>query len=67
MAQRRAQREALPKPAKLGQCLRLREVIEAKLALKWSPVQISRWLRVVFPADPEMRVSHETIYMSLFV
>ncbi len=67
-AQRRAQRQALrPKPAKLGQCLRLREVVEAKLALKWSPEQISRWLRVAFPADPEMRVSHETIYMSLFV
>jgi len=42
-------------------------VVEAKLALKWSPEQISRWLRVAFPADPEMRVSHETIYMSLFV
>lgn len=67
-AQRRARREALrPKPAKLEQCFRLREVVEAKLALKWSPEQISRWLRVAFPADPEMRVSHETIYMSLFV
>lgn len=67
-AQRRAQRAALrPKPAKLAKCLKLRQVVEAKLASKWSPEQISRWLRVAFPADPEMRVSHETIYMSLFV
>ena len=56
-----------PKAAKLAQCPRLRGVVEAKLALKWSPQQISSWLLTAFPADPEMRVSHETIYMSLFV
>src|SRR6266852_4078382 len=67
-AQRRAQRQARrPKPAKLTKCRRLREVVESKLALKWSPVQISRWLPIAFPSDGEMRVSHETIYMSLFV
>jgi transposase, IS30 family len=33
----------------------------------WSPEEISRRLRLEFPDDPEMRVSHETIYQSLFV
>jgi IS30 family transposase len=56
-----------PKPAKLASCARLRKVVEAKLGKKWSPQQIARWLPGEFPSDPEMRVSHETIYMSLFV
>ena len=33
----------------------------------WSPEQISGWLRAEFPDRPEMRVSHETIYLSLYV
>jgi IS30 family transposase len=41
--------------------------VEAKLELRWSPQQISGWLVCAFPDDPEMRVSHETIYLSLFV
>jgi IS30 family transposase len=45
----------------------LRAVVEAKLELRWSPEQISGWLVREFPHDPEMRVSHETIYQSLFV
>jgi len=63
-SRRRAHR---PKPAKLTMNPRLRAVVEAKLALWWSPLQISRWLVVAYPADEEMRVSHETIYQSLFV
>jgi transposase, IS30 family len=63
-ARRRARR---PKTAKLAGCRRLRTVVEAKLADRWSPQQISRWLASAYPDDPEMRVSHETIYMSLFV
>jgi transposase, IS30 family len=63
-ALRRARR---PKPAKLAECRRLRREVEARLAKKWSPQQISASLVVDFPADLEMRVSHETIYMSLFV
>ena len=35
--------------------------------LRWSPAQISGWLVEEFPDEPEMRVSHETIYLSLFV
>ena len=42
-------------------------MVEAKLELRWSPQQISGWLVDDFPDDPEMRVSHETIYLSLFV
>ena len=56
-----------PKPSKLAVCPRLRAVVEAKLELRWSPTQISGWLVDEFPDDPEMRVSHETIYLSLFV
>ena len=33
----------------------------------WSPEEISLWLRIEFPDDPMMQVSHETIYQSLFV
>src|ERR1039457_851138 len=42
-------------------------VVESKLEKKWSPEQISRWLAVSYPAQPEMNVSHETIYLSLFI
>jgi transposase, IS30 family len=63
-ALRRARR---PKRAKLAQCERLRAVVEGKLERRWSPQQISGWLARAFPDDPEMRVSHETIYVSLFV
>jgi IS30 family transposase len=68
----RADREALqrmrrPKVEKLARCPRLRAVVEAKLELRWSPEQIAGWLSLHYPDDPEMRVSHETIYLSLFV
>jgi IS30 family transposase len=56
-----------PKRSKLVVCPRLREAVEAKLELRWSPQQISGWLTEEFPNDAEMRVSHETIYLSLFV
>ncbi len=60
----RAQR---PKPAKLATHQRLQAVVEEKLELWWSPRQISRWLVEAYPLDEEMRVSHETIYQSLFI
>ena len=67
-ADRGAQRRALrPKRAKLVQCRRLRSLVERKLEARWSPQQISGWLAERYPLDPEMRVSHETIYQSLFV
>ena len=55
------------KPAKLAVNHRLRAVVEEWLALRWSPQQIAARLVREFPEDPEMRVSHETIYQSLFV
>jgi IS30 family transposase len=68
----RAERDALkracrPKPSKLAVCGRLRRAVSAKLEADWSPEQISGWLVETYPADLEMRVSHETIYLSLFV
>jgi IS30 family transposase len=68
----RADRGALrracrPRVSKLASCPRLRAVVESKLELRWSPEQISGWLEREFPDEPEMRVSHETIYQSLFV
>ena len=56
-----------PKPAKLATHQRLQAVVEEKLELWWSPRQISRWLVEAYPSDEEMRVSHETIYQSLFI
>ena len=45
-------RAARPKPSKLVVDPRLRAVVEAKLALRWSPEQIAGWLRVTYPDDP---------------
>jgi transposase, IS30 family len=60
-------RAARPKRAKLAGNARLREVVAQRLAGRWSPEQISVMLRQQFPDDPEMRVSHETIYQSIYV
>ena len=68
VADRAACRRALrPKRAKLAECRRLRGVVERKLEARWSPQQISAWLASEYPDRPEMQVSHETIYQSLFV
>jgi IS30 family transposase len=68
IADRAACRRALrPRRAKLAQCRRLRGAVERKLEAKWSPQQISAWLALAYPDRPEMQVSHETIYQSLFV
>src|SRR6202521_2371777 len=47
--------------------LKLRNIVASKLILDWSPRQISGWLKTQYPADESMRVSHETIYRSLFI
>jgi len=64
MAYHRASR---PKPSKLTTNLALRAKVEHDLEKKYSPEQIAGRLRVEFPDDPEMRVSPETIYQSLYV
>lgn len=63
-AWRRARR---PKPGKLASHPRLRAVVMRKLQQRWSPKQIARRLPKLFRSDQSMRVSHETIYRSLFV
>ena len=63
-ARERARR---PKRCKLAVNPLLAAVVEEKLKLQWSPQQIARRLREDYPTTPEMWVSHETIYLSLFV
>ena len=45
----------------------LRDVVASKLMLDWSPEQIAGWLKAQYPNNESMRVSHETIYRSLFI
>jgi len=63
-ALRRAKR---PKPSKLAVNVELRAVVEDKLEEWWSPHQVVLWLKRTYPDNQEMYVSHETIYLSLFV
>lgn len=68
----KAERAALrrhrrPKPNKLARSPRLRSEVENHLQLDWSPQQISAWLKVEFADQPEMQISHETIYLSLYI
>jgi IS30 family transposase len=63
-AWRRARR---PQLCVLARRENLRQLVEDKLRLEWSPEQIAGHLRRIYPDQPEMQVSHETIYRSLFV
>lgn len=68
VAQALADRRALrPKPGLFETDDKLREHVQNRLTAKNSPEQISRRLVLLFPTDPRMRVSHETIYRSLYV
>jgi len=68
VAQRTAeQRARRPKTAKLAAHSVLRQRVQADLIACWSPEQISARLTAEFPDRPEMWVSHETIYQSLYV
>jgi IS30 family transposase len=58
---------ARPKPGKLSVWPRLRAEVEAGLVARWSPQQISARLKISHPDDLEMRISHETIYQSLYI
>ena len=60
-------RASRPKRAKLAVHSRLRREVERRLGECWSPQQIAARLVADYPDDPTMRVSHETIYRSLFV
>jgi IS30 family transposase len=61
------QRARRPKVCKLAADPVLRAAVQAGLVLRWSPRQISGWLVDEYPDDARMRVSPETIYLSLFV
>ena len=66
-AHQRAREQARrPKPPKLA-CPQLAAQVTAWLAQWWSPARISARLRIEFPGDPMMQVSHETIYQALYV
>ncbi|WP_171230987.1 IS30 family transposase [Ruegeria sp. HKCCA6707] len=56
-----------PKPCKLAGQPQLCQTIAEKLVRKWSPQQIAGWLKREHPNDEGARVSHETIYRSLFI
>jgi IS30 family transposase len=56
-----------PKTCLLAANRKLRNVVASKLMLDWSPEQISGWLKAEYPDNGSMRVSHETIYRSLFI
>jgi IS30 family transposase len=56
-----------PKPAKLAVDSRLCRAVERGLRAEWSPQQIAARLIRDYPEDMTMRVSHETIYRTLFV
>ncbi len=56
-----------PKMCRLALLPRLRQVVATRLAEQWSPDQIAGWLVQQYPDDPMMRVSHETLYRSLFI
>jgi IS30 family transposase len=67
-ADQRAWDSALrPKRCLLAIHVRLQKMVASKLILDWSPEQISGWLKIQYPDDESMRVSHETIYRSLFI
>ena len=56
-----------PKCCKLAQNRALAQIVTDKLRSMWSPEQIAGWLELAYPYDESLRVSHETIYRSLFI
>lgn len=65
--QRAWRRAARPKVCRLVASRALQRLVARGLALEWSPQQIAGWLRRRFPDNSEMQISHETIYVSLYV
>jgi len=58
---------ARPKPCRLAEQPHLAALVATKLAQRWSPQQIARWLKQDHGTEAAMQVSHETIYKSLFI
>ena len=61
------ERQRRPKPSKLSRHPQLRAKVQHLLDRRYSPEQVSGRLKVAYPDDPAMRVSHETIYQSIYV
>ena len=61
------ERQRRPKPSKLSRCPALRAEVQAMLDRRYSPEQASGRLTVRYPDDPAMRVSHESIYQSIYL
>ncbi len=55
------------KTCKLMQNRALALIVAEKLQLEWSPWQIAGWLKYTYPDDENYQVSHETIYLTLFI
>jgi IS30 family transposase len=67
-ADRRAwERARRPQRCKLARQPALSRIVAVKLQEDWSPEQIAGWLKLEFPGDETMQVSHETIYLTLFI
>jgi IS30 family transposase len=60
-------RSRRPRPTKLELCPELRRLVSERLEEDHSPEQIAGWLRLAYPDNEGMRVSHETIYRALYV
>jgi IS30 family transposase len=63
---RARERSEGPRGGRLATEPGLREVVQAKLELEWSPEQIAAWLRTEYPDRPRWHVCHETIYQALY-
>jgi IS30 family transposase len=61
------ERQRRPKPSKLSADPRLRQEVQQLLGRRYSPEQVSGRLKVLYPGDRSMRVSHETIYQGIYV
>ncbi|WGW12579.1 IS30 family transposase [Saxibacter everestensis] len=61
------ERARRPKASRLESRPELLRIVRERLTLDWSPEQIAHWLRRAHPHDPLLRISHETIYRSIYV
>ena len=61
------ERARRPKPTRLASDPELLRIVRGRLEADWSPEQIAHWLRRQFATDTHMRISHETIYRSIYL
>jgi transposase, IS30 family len=60
------ERRRRPRPRRFGVDTELRELVAGKLGKRWSPGQISRWLRRRYRRRPDWHVCSETIYQAVY-